>query len=65
MVEAVNDTRRDDKVLDSMNNNYITLIPNVYKTNNFNEYRTISLCNLLYKFDSKIVANRIVDASFV
>ena len=45
-------------VLDFVNATYITLIPKVDKTNNSDEYRMISLCNLLYKVVSKIIAER-------
>ena len=58
MVEVVDETRRNGKVLDSVNTTYITLIPKVDRLASFNEYRLIPLCNLLYKVVSKIIADK-------
>ena len=42
-----------------INHNFITLIPKVGNTESVSEFRPISLCNLLYKIISKVIANRL------
>ena len=43
----------------SLNNIFITLIPNVKSPSLVSEFRHISLCNTLYKIVSKVVANKL------
>ena len=42
-----------------INHTFITLIPKVGNTESVSEFRPISLCNLLYKIISKVIANRL------
>ena len=44
-------------LLKSINHTFITLIPKVSNPENVSEFRPISLCNVLYKIISKVIAN--------
>ena len=41
----------------SLNSTFITLIPKVKSPTKVSEFRSISLCNIVYKLVSKVVAN--------
>ena len=42
-----------------INHTYIALIPKVHKLRRVNEFRLISLCNVIYRIIAKIMANRL------
>lgn len=43
----------------SLNSTFIALIPKVNNPTFVNEFRPISLCNVLYKLVSKVISNRL------
>ena len=54
LLRAVEQSRIEGKVINSMNSTFLTLIPKCEKPLSFFDFRPISLCNLIYKIISKI-----------
>ena len=57
--DAVEETRVQAKINEVLNSTYLTCIPKKNRPDTFNNFRHISLCNLLYKIVSKIIAERL------
>ena len=52
------ETQRLKKIIETLNSIYLTLIPKKDHPNSFNDLRCINLSNLLYKFVSNIIEER-------
>ena len=59
ITEDVDESRRAGGIHGSLNSTYINLILKKDSSETFSDYRTISLCNLLYKLTTKIIADRL------
>lgn len=58
-IETVQKFFQTGFLLKELNNTFITLIPKNMGANSFNDFRPISLSNVIYKVISKILANRL------
>lgn len=47
------------RLLKEVNSTFISLIPKKLEASTFNDYRPIALCNLIYKFITKIITNHL------
>ena len=56
---VVLDCLNNCKIPEEINHTNITLIPKVKSLENITEFRPISLCNVIYKLVSKVLANRL------
>ena len=59
VVKCVLHILRTSKMPNGQNDTYICLIPKVKCPQKITEYRLISLCNVIYKIVSKVLANRL------
>ena len=57
--KAVLNCLNSGSIPSSINRTFITLIPKVKSPSVVSEFRPISLCNVIYKIVSKVVANRL------
>ena len=59
ITQAVLSCLNSSSILKSINHTFITLIPKVKNPERVSEFRPISLCNVIYKIVSKVIANRL------
>uniref|UniRef100_A0A2N9G161 Reverse transcriptase domain-containing protein n=1 Tax=Fagus sylvatica TaxID=28930 RepID=A0A2N9G161_FAGSY len=59
VIAAVLSCLNSGKIPASLNHSYVTLIPKTKSPEKVTEYRPISLCNVVYKLISKVLANRL------
>jgi hypothetical protein len=59
LLEAVEESCLSGMVNRSLNSTFIALIPKVNGPTSFGDFRSITLCNLVYKIITKILAKRI------
>ncbi|GLT29996.1 hypothetical protein SLA2020_048230 [Shorea laevis] len=59
VMKAIQEFFTTGKILKELNSTLITLVPKVSNPAKMSEFRPISCCNLLYKFITKILAERL------
>ena len=59
LLSAIDSTRVTGNIPSYLNSTFIALIPKKDKPQTFADFRPISLCNLLYKLISKVIAVRV------
>jgi hypothetical protein len=59
LLQMVEDSRITGKIAGGINSTFLVLIPKDGSLVSFNDYRPISLCNLIYKIISRVISNRI------
>jgi mannosylglycoprotein endo-beta-mannosidase len=59
LLSMVEDVRIRGKISKSINSTFLVMIPKKNNAVSFNDYRPISLCNLIYELVSKVIANRL------
>jgi hypothetical protein len=59
LLALVEETLTSGRIEGSINSTFLALIPKNNKPQQFGDYRSISLCNLVYKVISKVISNQI------
>jgi len=57
--KVVEDSISTKIILQAFNSTFLTLIPKEDKANSLDKFRSISLCNVMYKIICKVITNRI------
>lgn len=59
VLKMVTESHRLGRVSRDLNSTFIALIPKMSKPSKFDDFRPISLCNLIYKIISKVIDERL------
>ena len=59
IIDVVEDSERPRTVLKALNASFIALVPKQEKAMTPDKFRPITLCNVVYKIISKVIANRL------
>ena len=59
LLEVLEKSRKSGVIHAPINSTFIALIPKVNKPEAFDDFRMISLCNCLYKINSKVISKRL------
>jgi hypothetical protein len=59
LLQMIEDSRIKGKINNSLNATFLVLIPKSDQPASFNDFRPISLCNLVYKLIAKVISSRI------
>eukprot|EP00253_Pinus_taeda_P026585 PITA_26585 len=59
LLRVIEECRETGTMYNAINSTFIALIPKTDSSSSFDDYHPISLCNVIYKIISKIIANRI------
>jgi hypothetical protein len=59
LLQMIEDTRITGKISSSLNSTFLVLIPKSDQPSSYNDFRPISLCNLVYKLIAKVISTRI------
>ena len=59
ILKVILEIQSKGRICGSTNAIFIALIPKSSDPSSFNDFRPISLCNVIYKINSKIIANRL------
>jgi hypothetical protein len=57
--QVVEESRTSGKVLSTFNATFLSLIPKEERVKHPNQYKTISLCNFIYKIITKVISMRL------
>jgi hypothetical protein len=57
--QLVEESRSSGKFLPTLNATFLTLIPKEERVTNLRNFKPITLCNMIYKIISKVIARRL------
>ena len=59
IIDVVINFLNNENFIDDINQTFIILIPKVQNPKNMMQFRSLSLCNVIYKIISKFLANKL------